>query len=176
LPHYVQKLINDGKLGRKSKEGLYKLIKYENGLKRQTVYDINTGVYRDVMPYAFPFVQDMKSCLSDGEYEQAFKTLVNNNSPEAEICLSFLLKYIIYSLYCAEEVGFSSEAADDVMAAGFNWCPPLAMYEALNSAAEVSSLIKERLSDICKKVDVDHYLSKVKPSKYDYRSFFKSGR
>lgn len=176
LPDYVQQLINDGKLGRKSKEGLYKLIKYENGLKRQTVYDIKTGVYRDVISYSFPFVEEMKNCLKEGEYKQAVKTLVENRSREAEISLSFLLKYILYSLYCAEEVGFSTEAADDVMAAGFNWCPPLAMYEALETVADVSSLIKERLPEICEKVDVDHYLANVKSSKYDYRSFFKSGR
>lgn len=176
LPVFVQKLIDEGKLGRKSNEGLYKLIKYDNGLKRMTVYDINTGAYRDVLPYAFPFADKMKKHFFTGNYQKAFERLVNNKSTEAEICLSFLLKYIVYSLYTAKEVGFSVDAADDVMATGFNWCPPLAMYQALSLVADVPTLIKERLPEICDQIDIDHYLADIKPSKYDFRPYFKSGR
>lgn len=176
LPAFVQELVDKGKLGRKTNEGLYQRIVYDNGLKRQTVYDINSGFYRDVLPYTFPFAEKMKKHFHSGNYQLSFERLVDNHSREAEICLSFLLKYIIYSLYAAEEVGFSVEAADDVMATGFNWCPPLAMYQAISLAANVSSLISERLPEIRQKIDVDHYLLKIKPSRYDYRPYFKSGR
>ena len=176
LPEYVQNLIKEGKLGRKTGCGIYQLIKYENGLKRMTVYDINTGAFRDVIPYVFPFADKMKRWIAEGDYVDAFECLVNNHSQEAEICLSFLLKYIVYSLYATEKVGYTVEAADDVMATGFNWCPPMAMYQALSSVADVSALIKERLPEICAKVDVDHLLADIKPSKYDYRIYFKSGR
>ena len=176
LPEFVQRLIAEGKFGRKTNGGLYQRIVYDNGLKRQTVLDINTGLYRDVLPYTFPFADKMKKHFYSGNYQLSFDRLVNNHSLEAEICLSFLLKYILYSLYSAEEVGYSVEAADDVMAAGFNWCPPLAMYQALSLAADVPMLIKERLPDICSKMDADYYLSKVQPSKYDFRPYFKSGR
>ena len=176
LPGFVQKLIAEGKLGRKSGAGLYQRIKYENGLTRQTVYDINTGLYRDVIPYVFPFADKMKRRIAEGDYVKAFDRLVNNHSQEAEICSSFLLKYIVYSLYATEKVGYTVEAADDVMATGFNWCPPMAMYQALSTVANVPALIKERLPEICEKVDVDRLLADVKPSKYDYRLYFKSGR
>ena len=121
LPDFVKNLIQEGKLGRKSGGGLYQLIKYENGFKRLTVYDINTGLFRDVLPYAFPFADKMKRLIAEGDYTQAFECLISNHSQEAEICLSFLLKYIIYSLYATEKVGYTVEAADDVMATGFNW-------------------------------------------------------
>ena len=176
LPGFAERLIADGRLGRKSGGGLYQLVKYENGLKRQTVYDINTGLYRDVIPYVFPFADKMKRRISEGDYTKAFERLVNNHSQEAEICLSFLLKYIVYSLFAAEEVGFDITSADDVMATGFNWCPPLAMYQALSTVADVPALIKERLPEICKVVDVNRLLADIKPSKYDYRLYFKSGR
>ena len=176
LPTFVNKLISEGKLGRKSNSGLYQLIRYDNGLKRLTVYDINSGYYRDVLPYAFPFADKMKKHFFSGNYKISFDRLVNNHSLEAEICLSFLLKYIIYSLYATKEVGYSIQAADDVMATGFNWCPPLAMYQALSTTADVPTLIKERLPEICRKVDVDLLLEDVKPSKYDYRPYFRSGR
>lgn len=176
LPEFVQKLVMEGKLGRKSGSGLYQLVRYDNGLKRQTVYDINTGMFRDVIPYAFPFADKIKKWIAEGEYEKAFELLGKNHSQEAEICLSFLLKYIVYSLYATKEVGYDINAADDVMATGFNWCPPMAMYQALSSVADVPTLIKERLPEICEKVDVDELIAQVKPSKYDYRSYFKSGK
>lgn len=176
LPDYAVKLIEAGSLGRKSNGGLYKLVKYDNGLRRMTVFDIGSGMYRDVLPYTFPFADKMKRMLAEGDYEEAFSHLVNNHSQEAEICLSFLLKYILYSVFCAKEVAYTIEAADDVMAAGFNWCPPLAMYDALSAVTDVAACTKELLPDICKAVDVDELLSEIKPSKYDYRRYFKSGR
>lgn len=176
MPQFASQLVVEGKLGRKSGGGLYQLVKYENGLKRQTVYDINTGLYRDIIPYAFPFADKMKRRIAEGDYAKAFERLVNNHSLEAEICLSFLLKYIVYSLYATEEVGYSIEAADDVMATGFNWCPPLAMFQALSTVTNVPDLIKERLPEICETIDVEHYLADIKSSVYDYRRYFKSGR
>lgn len=176
LPSFAVKLVEEGKLGRKSGCGLYQRIKYDNGLTRQTVYDINTGLYRDIIPYVFPFADKMKRRIAEGDYAKAFERLINNHSQEAEICLSFLLKYIVYSLYATEEVGYDITAADDVMATGFNWCPPLAMYQALSTVADVPELIKTRLPEICSRVNLDRLLADVKPSKYDYRIYFKSGR
>ena len=176
LPDFVKKSVEEKKLGRKTGMGLYQLVRYDNGFKRNTVLDINTGLYRDVIPYAFPFADKMKKYIAEGDYDKAFERLVNNRSQEAEICLSFLLKYIVYSLYATEEVGYTIKAADDVMATGFNWCPPLAMYQALSTVADVPTLIRERLPEICSKVDIDKLLADVRPSKYDYRLYFKSGR
>ena len=176
IPDFVNRLIEDKKLGRKTGAGLYQLIKYENGIKRQTVYDINSGSYRDVIPYVFPFADKMKKYISEGDYQKAFKQLIDNHSNEAQICLLFLLKYIIYSLFAAQEVGYDIGAADDVMATGFNWCPPLALYQGLSSVSNVKELIEERLAEICKKIDIEKYLADVKSSRYDYRLYFKSGR
>lgn len=176
LPKYAEKLIEDGHLGRKSGGGLYKLVKYDNGLRRMTVYDISTGLYRDAIPYVFPFADKMKRLLAEGDYTEAFGHLINNHSQEAEICLAFLLKYIIYSVYTAKEVAQSVEAADDVMATGFNWCPPLALLHTLAGSADIYALIEERLPEICKVVDIKELLKDIPVSKYDYRRYFKSGR
>ena len=176
LPDFVQKLVERGRLGRKSSGGLYQLVKYENGLSRLTVIDINTGLYRDVIPYVFPFADMMKKYIAEGDYKKAFDSLVNNQSEEAKICRHFLLSYIIYSLYATKEVGYTIEAGDDVMATGFNWCPPLAMFHALSTVTDVSALIREAVPDVCNIIDIDELLEEVKPSKYDYRLYFKSGR
>lgn len=176
LPDFVKKLVSENKLGKKTGCGLYKTVSQDNGAKRKLVYDLNAGIYRDVIPYAFPFADKMKKRIAEGDYRKAFEYLISNHSQEAEICMYFLLNYIVYSLYAAAEVGYTVEAADDVMAAGFKWCPPLALYQALSTAADVPSLIHERLSGVCGRIDTERYLSSVKPSKYDYRPYFKSGR
>ena len=129
-----------------------------------------------MISYVFPFADKMKRYIAEGDYRKAFERLVNNHSQEADICRHFLLNYIVYSLYATKEVGYMIEAADDVMAAGFNWCPPLAMYQALSIVADVPVLIRENLPDVCEKVNIDELLAEVKPSKYDYRLYFKSRR
>lgn len=175
MPRYVQDLIDKGMLGRKSKQGLYKLIKNDNGEKRMMVWDIKEGVFRDEIKYCFPFAIRMKEFLKVGDYDQAILELINNHSQEADICLRFLLRYIIYSLYTAEHVGYDLRVADDVMATGFTWCPPFAMMEAFSRVCDLGALMKERLSlEIVKAVDIDHILSLQIKSRYDYRIYFKA--
>lgn len=177
LPVFAQKLIDSGKLGRKVGEGLYKMEVSSNGAKRLMVYDISIGLYRDKMQYVFPFAQGMKASIREGNYAKALEILVNNRSREADICLHFLLNYIIYSLVTAENVAYKIHAADIAMATGFNWCPPLAMMEAFSMVADMKTLMRERLSeDILTKVDIDALLCAREKSKFDYRPYFKSTR
>lgn len=175
MPKYVQQLIDNGMLGRKAKQGLYKLVKNDSGDKRMMVWDIKDGEFRDEIKYNFPFAIRMKEHLKVGDYDQAMLELINNRSQEADICLRFLLRYIIYSLYTAEHVGYDLRVADDVMATGFTWCPPFAMMEAFTRVSDLGALMKERLKpEIVSAVDIDHILSLQIKSKYDYRIYFKA--
>ncbi|MBR7099108.1 MAG: hypothetical protein IKC59_06805 [Clostridia bacterium] len=177
LPMFVQRLIDEGKLGRKSGGGLYKMEISESGVKRLTVYDIGLGIYRDKIRYEFPFVNQMTKKLRNGDYTDAFSELIHNQSAEARLCLEFLLKYIVYALVAADAVGYDVHSADDVMATGFNWCPPLAMIGALSTVTDVKALIRERLAPIVtQSVDLDALFEPIEPSKYDYRIYFKSLR
>ena len=175
LPQYVQELIDKGMLGRKSKQGLYKMIKNGSGEKRLMVWDIKERQFRDVIRYTFPFAMRMKEFLKVGDYDQAILELINNHSQEADICLRFLLRYIIYSLYTAEHVGYDLRVADDVMATGFTWCPPFAMMEAFTRVCDLGQLMKDRLKpEIVGAVNIDHIISEQIQSKYDYRIYFKA--
>ena len=175
LPAYVQKLIDEKKLGRKTGQGLYKMIKFDSGERRMMVYDIKTGMYRDEIKYSFPFAIRMKEFLKVGDYDDAIRELISNKSQEADICLRFLLRYIIYALYTAEHVGYDLRVADDVMATGFTWCPPFAMMEAFTRVCDLGVLMKERLKpEILGNVDIDHIIAEQIKSKYDYRLFFKA--
>lgn len=175
MPQYVQALIDKGMLGRKTKQGLYKLIENDSGEKRMMVWDIKDGQFRDEIKYNFPFAIRMKEHLKVGDYDQAMLELINNRSQEADICLRFLLRYIIYSLWTAAHVGYDLRVADDVMATGFTWCPPFAMMETFSRVCDLGKLMKERLKpEIVNAVDVDNILSLQIKSKYDYRIYFKA--
>lgn len=175
LPAYVQKLIDEKKLGRKSGDGLYKLEKLEDGTKRHLVYDIKTGALREAAKYNFPFAAKMKALFKDGNYDEAFKVLISDDSQEAQLCLGFLLRYIVYSLYIAENVGFELPVADDVMATGFTWCPPFAMMEAFARVCNLAQLMKEKLApEVIGAIDIDAIIAKNIKSKYDYRTYFKA--
>ena len=175
LPDFVEQLIKEKRLGKKAGEGLYKTIIHDSGAKIRQVYDIEHGYYRNVMKYKFPFVEEMISAFREGDYDQGISVLVNNRSQEAEICCSFLLKYILYSLETARDVGYDIHSADDVMAAGFNWCPPLAMIKAFGGIEIFQKLCEERLdSDMLNRVHLSELVEEVEISRYDYRRFIKA--
>jgi len=175
MPDFAKNLVIAGKLGRKTGEGLYKIKLLDNGIKSYMVYDIATNEYREKINFVFPFSDNMVEYFADGDYKHAFKSLINNRSIEAEICLEFLLKYVIYSLNSINLVGYNIHSADDVMADGYNWCPPLAMIEALFGIKNFKLLAKERLNrNIINAIDLDKLLRNVKNSKYDYRRYFKA--
>ena len=174
-PEFLDKLIEEGNVGRKSGGGLYKTVEHDSGVKIHQVYDIESGTYRNVMHYTFPFIETMIEKLNEGEYSIAFQTMENNRSSEAELCCYFLLKYVLYSLEATRMVGYDIEAADDVMATGFNWCPPLAMIEALGGVEKFRELCEERMDfQVLKEINYMHLLQDVRPSKYDFRRFIRA--
>ena len=93
------------------------------------------------------------------------------------ISSKFLLKYILYSFISAEIVCNNVHSADDVMAAGFNWCPPLAMIEALGGKECFAALCRERIEESwLNLVGQEELLDRVEKSKYDFRRFMKAKR
>ena len=84
----MKKLIEEGKLGRKTSGGLYKAETLENGKKRLLVYDIETGDYREKKKFEFPFAEEMKKQLKNGNYKEALSALIESDSKEADICLA----------------------------------------------------------------------------------------
>jgi 3-hydroxyacyl-CoA dehydrogenase len=175
MPGFVKELIEEGRLGRKTRCGLYQLNVHADGSKKINVYDIDSKEFRPKEKYNFPFATKMIASLREGDYQKAFLSLVGNHSVEANICLIFLLKYVIYSIFAAKEAGEGIKAADAVMASGYNWAPPLSIIDALGGVDAFKRIILERLDkDYLNRISLDFILDSVPASDYDYRRYFKA--
>lgn len=166
IPAFCQELISNGYLGKKSRIGLYK--KTENG--ELLVYDIITKRYRDVVEYKFQYLENTLLCFKNGNYKDGFDVIKNDTSLESNICMEFLLKYIVYSLQISSNISTNINACDIAMANGFNWIPPLALVEALGGQNEVKRLCKKYLKDSYN----ENVLNNIPKSKYDYRKYIKA--
>lgn len=175
MPDFALKLISQDKLGKKTGMGLYQTVKNSDGSKSINVYDIVSGSYRPKENYIFPFAKQMKKELRVGNYRNAFDKLVGNNSLEAVLCIQFLIKYVLYGIVTTKSIGEDIYSADDVMATGFNWVPPLAVIDAFGGVENFKRITEEKSEpEFLSKVIIDEILSNIPKSKYDYRLFFKA--
>ncbi len=53
-----------------------------------------------------------------------------------------MLKYIIYAIKIEGDVTYDIHAADDVMATGYNWCPPLALIDAFGGKEKFEFIVE----------------------------------
>ena len=175
LPSFTKKLVRENRLGAKTGSGLYKKVREGNGTTIKYVYDIDSEEYRRVRNYDFPFAHHMITEIKSGNYESAFRYLINDDSEESILCTQLLMKYVIYSMKTTKTIGESIHSADDVMATGFNWIPPLAVIDIFGGTDNFKELIKEKLSeDYFNDNDLEGLLVDIPKSKYDYRPFLKA--
>lgn len=175
MPEFALKLIEENKLGRKTGCGLYKTIKNPDGSKEHYVYDILSDTYRPIEKYVFPFSKQMIREFKMGNYKEAFQKLIENHSNEAKICIQFLIKYVLYSIVTTKSIGESIYSADDVMATGFGWVPPLAVIDAFGGVNIFMAIAKDKLeNDLLLNINLAEIFENVPKSRYDYRPFFKA--
>lgn len=175
MPEFALRLISENRLGRKTSCGLYQTIVHSDGSKTHNVYDIASDKYRPVEKYIFPFAKQVIRELKIGNYKKAFETMVGNNSNEANICLQFMIKYVIYSVLTTKAIGESIYSADDVMATGFGWVPPLAVIDAFGGLQEFIENAENKLpEEFLSRLNISEVLKDVPKSKYDFRPFFKA--
>lgn len=171
-PEYLNKLFLDGCFGEKTGQGLYKR---EDDVIY--VWDILNKKYREKKAYNLGFSSKMIAAIKYGNYEQAYQILIGDQSDEAIICKTLLLKYVIYSIKISSEISDSANSCDIAMANGFNWIPPMGVISLfggwekfLEIATEVlDSKYSNIITNIANKVDLKKYTSLI-----DYRSFLRA--
>lgn len=172
LPTYAQKLIDQNMLGRKTKKGLYKREKNEDGRSISYVYDIEKGTYRKLNTYSIDFIEQMKKLIHRGEYFQASNLLLSTKTKESKILLHFMLIYVVYGIYISNSIGEDIHSSDTVMATGYNWIPPLAFIDFLGGKEVFIASVKANLnSEFLSFVKFDQLTNKILVSNYDFRRF-----
>ena len=140
LPAYMQRGIDSGHLGRKSRElgGFYR----ERGAY---VLDPPSGDYRPVTPQASPLAEAMEAVLRTRGYAGAMDVLCNARGLEAELVQRVLLGYISYGLGLVGEVVARPRDIDRIMGWGFCWAPPGLLVDAIGAARAIAMLEKAKL-------------------------------
>ncbi len=119
----------------------------------------------------------LKRLIKDGNLGRKtgaglYKTVINDSGVKSryvyDIVHGYYREQMKYKFPFAEEM----IAADDVMAMGFQWCPPLAMLEAINTVANFEELCVERLEEkIVDRLREQELLYELRKSDYDFRRF-----
>lgn len=175
IPQFLNELINSGNIGIKSGKGLYKIGIDANGSKRTYTYDITTQEYRHIREYSFQFKGKMISLIKNACYKEAFQVLIEDTSRESKICLTLLLKYVLYALYICRENQDGYKAADIAMAYGFGWIPPQAIVNILGGNDKFKCLCYEMLDmELINKIDIETLIGKEITCEIDYRSFLRA--
>ena len=140
LPRYMQRGIERGHLGRKTKElgGFYRD-------KGALALDPKSGEYLPVSPMASPLAEAMEGVLRTRGYAGAMDVLCNARGLEAELVQRVLLGYISYGLGLVGEVVMKPRDIDRIMGFGFCWAPPGLLVDAIGAARAIDMLERVQL-------------------------------
>jgi 3-hydroxyacyl-CoA dehydrogenase len=149
LPAYMQRGIERGHLGRKTKDkGGFFRVEGKGPDAKQFVLDPATGDYRPLAEVAPPvpaFVERMKAAIRSGKHPEAFDVLCRADGKDAAILRHVMLGYISYALGRVGEVVRHARDVDRIMGFGFNWAPPSVLVDAIGAPRVIDLLAQELL-------------------------------
>jgi 3-hydroxyacyl-CoA dehydrogenase len=144
LPAYMQRGIDAGTLGNKTKGGFFK----KDG-KNLLVLDPATGDYRALSEVSKPlpaFVEQMKTSIRVGRYGRAMDAFCTAEGKEADLLRKVVLGYISYGLGRVGEVVKHARDVDRIMGFGFNWAPPSVLADAIGARRTITLLEQQKLA------------------------------
>lgn len=149
LPAYMQKGIDRGHLGRKTRDkGGFFRVDGKGADAVHFVLDPKTGDYRplqEVKPPMPAFIERMKAAIKSGKHPEAFDVLCRAEGKDAQILRRVMLGYVSYALGRVGEVVQHARDVDRIMAFGFNWAPPSVLVDAIGAPRAIQLLEKEKL-------------------------------
>jgi 3-hydroxyacyl-CoA dehydrogenase len=149
LPAYMQRGIDAGHLGRKTRDkGGFFRIDGKGAEAKHFVLDPATGDYRPLAEVAPPIpacVERMKAALRSGRPAGAMDVMCTSESKEAALLRRVILGYISYGLGLVGDVVERPRDIDRIMGFGFNWAPPGLLVDAIGPGRTIVLLEKARL-------------------------------
>ncbi len=144
LPAYMQRGIDAGRLGNKTKGGFFK----KDG-KALLVLDPKSGDYRAQSEVATPvpaFIEEMKTAIRVGRYHRAMDVFCNAEGKDAQLLRKIVLGYISYGLNRVGDVVQRPRDVDRIMGFGFNWAPPSVLVDAIGARRTITLLEQAKLA------------------------------
>ncbi len=140
LPDFMKKMIEDGKLGNKTKQGFYKKDKVD-GKKQIFFYDYTSDDYKPLAKPKFGSVQMVKQVDDPG---QKLKMVVGAADQGAEFAWKSIRDTLIYTINRIPEIADDVVNVDNAMRWGFNWeIGPFEMFDAIGVQAFVKRAQKD---------------------------------
>lgn len=149
LPAYMQRGIDRGHLGRKTRDrGGFFRMEGKGADAKHFVLDPATGDYRpreEMAPPMPAFVETMSAAARAGRLSGAMEVLCTAHGREAEILRKVMLGYISYGLGLVGEVVARPRDIDRIMAFGFHWAPPSVLVDAIGPSRTAILLDQAKL-------------------------------
>ncbi len=140
VPDFVEKLIADGALGRKTKDkgGFTGIQKNPDGSKTKLVLDWKTGEKRPKQTYKYPSLGKAKKTNDVG---QRIKQLVETDDRAGRFAWAVLRDTLAYTSRRIGEISDTLVDVDNALKWGFNWAlGPFETWDALGVKATVDRM------------------------------------
>ena len=118
LPSYVSKMVENGWLGSKSKQGFYKKVTNESGKSEILTLDLKTLEYRSAEKAKFPTLELTKSV---DDLKQRIKILFSGKDKAGDFYRKLFGGLFAYVSNRLPEISDDLYKIDDALKAGFGW-------------------------------------------------------
>lgn len=138
MPAWIEKMVAEGRLGRKSKAGFYKKVGDE-----LQVIDYETGQYR---PEKKVRIDSLGVAKNVDDVGQRLKGLINSDDRAGKFAWKVLSKSLIYTARRMGEIADDVVNIDRAMRWGFNWdLGPFEAWDAIGVPESVERMKKDGL-------------------------------
>jgi len=140
LPGFMEKMIENGQLGNKTRRGFYKK-EMVDGKKRIFFYDYTTDEYKPLVKPKFASVQMVKQLDDPG---LKVKMVVEGGDKGAEFAWKSIRDTLLYAFKRIPEIADDIVNIDNAMRWGFNWeIGPFEMFDAIGIKSFKKRLAKD---------------------------------
>jgi 3-hydroxyacyl-CoA dehydrogenase len=140
VPEFIQKMIEAGSLGRKTKNtgGFYRMQKEADGSKTKLVVDWKTGEYR---PKQRPDIPSLKKAKATHDVRQRLKDVVFADDRAGAFAWRLMRDTLAYSSRRFGEISDSIVDIDNALCWGYNWdLGPFEAWDVLGVPAVVEKM------------------------------------
>ncbi|WP_068548774.1 3-hydroxyacyl-CoA dehydrogenase/enoyl-CoA hydratase family protein [Thermosulfidibacter takaii] len=140
-PEWLKKMVENGWLGNKTKQGFYKKVKGEDGKKQTLVIDPKTLEYRPAQRATFPSVEMAKT---EEDVRKRLKIMCYGKDKGAQFTWKAIAAMLIYSANRIPEIADDIVQVDNAMKWGFNWeLGPFEIWDAIGVRKSVERMEAE---------------------------------